>query len=193
MGQSKNYAFPPEASAQLAQQWQAYTTAFSGLKINDTLLTPEIQNLLTSAAYEKWQSTFQGGNEKEQHYLLNGLQRLSNTTLSIILNHHLEVVESFDYSPQFDGVKIGMNTNHRPVAGQPFTAEFYPIWYSTKTENVTAYIDGRKYSFENGIAHCDTVYQTPGKKKVLVQIDVKNPATGTNESVKKEFEIEVIQ
>jgi hypothetical protein len=191
MDQSKEYVLTPSDAALLAQHWRAYSTVFSTLKINDPLFTPDIQSLMEPASIEKWQTAFNGSNNKEQHYLLNGLQRLTYTTLSIALKQESAITENFIFSPQFDAVKIGMNTNHKPVAGQPFRAEFYPIWYSNKTDNVTAYIDGRKYNFKDGIANCDTVYRTPGKKKVDVKIEVKNPATGQIETVRKEFEIAV--
>ena len=177
----------------LPGHWQAYTAVFSGLQIPDTLLPIEVKNLLTSVSFADWQKAYRSADEKERRYLLNELQRIVYSTLSIALKQQLAVIKLFDYSLKFDGLKMVMNPKHRPIAGQRFEAEIYYSWYSIQNENATATVDGKKCPFKDGIAYFEKVYHTPGMKKIEVFVEVKNPLTGIANAMKREFSIEVVK
>ena len=162
------------------------------LHLEDSTLTA-LQPLMTPEAFDTWLKDYQDGNTRERIFLLDGQHRLYLSVVSAALRHFSALAESFEGPLYFDKVKMVMNPRSRPIAGKRFEAEFYPVFYTSHTDNVTALIDGRPYPFKDGVAHCDTVYHTPGRKAITVTLCVKNPATGQTETVKKEFYIDVVK
>lgn len=162
------------------------------LHLEDSTLTA-LQPLMTMEAFDTWLKDYKNGNTRERIFLLDGQIRLNLSVTSAALRHFSEVVESIENPLYFDKVKMVMNARSRPIAGKRFEAEFYPVFYTSHTDNVTALIDGRPYPFKDGIAHCDTVFHTPGRKAITVTLSVKNPATGQTETVKKEYYIEIVE
>lgn len=173
-------------------KWQQMIDIANALHLEDTVLV-SLRPLLTPEAFDSWLSSYKNGNQQERHFLLDSQYRLVMSVKLVVLRHLFEFAESIENPLYFDAVKMVMNPKSRPIAGKRFEAEFYPVFYTTRTENISAIIDGRPYPFKDGIAHCDTVYHTPGRKSIEVALHLKNPATGQVESVKKQFEIEVIK
>ena len=93
----------------------------------------------------------------------------------------------------FDAFEIGLTPEKTRIhPGEPFVADAYLVAYASRSTNIQAFANGKELPMENGKALFSQTYSTPGRKIVDVRIDIRNPATGRVESVRKEFAVEVL-
>lgn len=77
-------------------------------------------------------------------------------------------------------------------AGETFSGELFAVSYHiTRLGNTTMLVNGKPIPIENGVGKYRQVFRTPGRKKLLAEIRLKNPLTGATETIKKEFELQV--
>jgi len=84
--------------------------------------------------------------------------------------------------------------NWAPKVGESFNAEVFMQTYETSIyENQTMRVDGMPLEVKDGMAIFQKRYNSPGLKKILVEIEDKNLLTGQTEVYKKEFSVRVLE
>jgi gliding motility-associated protein GldM len=124
--------------------------------------------------------------------LLGKIQSDAKSSATAALNYCLKKVGGDDI--KFDKFQPGVNPKKNYVIlGEPFEAEVFMSAFSSKSDNVSINVDGQNVSLKDGVG---TFTQRPsqiGEKQYTVTLNVKNPATGQTETVKKTFSYEVGQ
>lgn len=124
--------------------------------------------------------------------LLGKIQSDAKSSASAVLNYCATKVQGTDI--KFDKFLPGVNPKKNYVIlGETFEAEVYPSAFSSKSDNISISVDGQNIALKEGVGTYTSKPGSVGEKKYNVTINVKNPATGQVESVKKEFSYEVGQ
>lgn len=124
--------------------------------------------------------------------LLGKMQSDAKSSATAVLNYCATKVQGTDL--KFDKFIPGVNPKKNYVVlGENFEAEVFLSAFSSKTDNVSISVDGRSLPLKDGIGTFSEKPSTVGEKKYNVTINLRNPATGQTESVKKEFSYEVGQ
>lgn len=124
--------------------------------------------------------------------LLGKIQSDAKSSASAVLNYCATKVQGTDI--KFDKFLPGVNPKKNYVIlGETFEAEVYPSAFSSKSDNISISVDGQNIALKEGVGTYTSKPSTVGEKKYSVTINVKNPATGQTETVKKEFSYEVGQ
>ena len=92
---------------------------------------------------------------------------------------------------RFDALLPAISAESCPRAGVPFEANIYLMAYSTQTENMTIKVNGKPLPMEAGLARYNRIYNSPGSKRLRVEITVCNPVNDEIISYQKEFITEV--
>lgn len=92
---------------------------------------------------------------------------------------------------RFDALLPAISAKSCPRAGVPFEADIYLMAYSTQADNVTVKVNGKTIPMEAGLARYKRTYNSPGIKRLPVEIEVRNPLTGEIKTYSKEFRTEV--
>jgi len=124
--------------------------------------------------------------------LLGKIQSDAKSSTTAALNYCATKVQGTDI--KFDKFQPGVNPKKNYVIlGEPFEAEVFMSAFSSKSDNVSINVDGQNVALKDGIG---TFTQRPsqiGEKQYTVTLNVKNPATGQTETVRKTFSYEVGQ
>lgn len=124
--------------------------------------------------------------------LLGKIQSDAKSSATAALNYCLKKVGGEDI--KFDKFVPGVNPKKNYVIlGESFEADVFMSAFSSKADNVTVNVDGQNIPLKEGVGTYTSKPGSVGEKKYNVTINVKNPATGLVESVKKEFSYEVGQ
>lgn len=124
--------------------------------------------------------------------LLGKIQSDAKSSASAVLNYCATKVTGTDF--KVDKFLPGVNPKKNYVIlGETFEAEIYPSAYSSKADNISINVDGQNIALKEGIGTYSSKPGSVGEKKYTVTINVKNPATGQTETVRKEFSYEVGQ
>ncbi len=124
--------------------------------------------------------------------LLGKIQSDAKNSATAVLNYCATKVQGTDL--KFDKFIPGVNPKKNYVIlGEEFEAEVYMAAFSSKADNVSINVDGRNLPLKEGIGTFTEKPSSVGERKYNVTINLKNPITGTTESVKKEFSYEVGQ
>ncbi|MEY3243640.1 MAG: hypothetical protein RIR11_5079 [Bacteroidota bacterium] len=124
--------------------------------------------------------------------LLGKIQSDAKSSTTAALNYCATKVQGDDI--KFDKFVPGANPKKNYVIlGETFEAEVFMSAFSTKSDNVSINVDGQNVSLKDGVGTYTTKPGSIGEKKYAVTINVKNPATGKVESVRKEYSYEVGQ
>lgn len=124
--------------------------------------------------------------------LLGKIQSDAKNSATAVLNYCATKVQGTDL--KFDKFVPGVAPKKNYVIlGEEFEAEVFLSAFSSKTDNVNINVDGRNVPLKDGIGTFTEKPSTVGEKKYTVTINLKNPTTGTTETVKKEFSYEVGQ
>ena len=124
--------------------------------------------------------------------LLGKIQSDAKNSSTAVLNYCATKVQGTDI--KFDKFLPGVNPKKNYVIlGEEFEAEVFLSAFSSKADNVSISVDGRNVSLKDGVGSFTERPSTVGERKYSVSINLKNPTTGTTETVKKEFSYEVGQ
>lgn len=124
--------------------------------------------------------------------LLGKIQSDAKSSATAVLNYCATKVQGDDI--KFDKFVPGANAKKNYVIlGETFEAEVFMSAFSSKADNVTVNVDGQNIPLKDGIGTYTAKPGSVGEKKYTVTINVKNPATGQTETVKKEYSYEVGQ
>jgi gliding motility-associated protein GldM len=124
--------------------------------------------------------------------LLGKIQSDAKNSATAVLNYCATKVQGTDL--KFDKFVPGVAPKKNYVIlGEEFEAEVFLSAFSSKTDNVSINVDGRNVALKDGIGTFTEKPSTVGEKKYTVTINLRNPTTGTTETVKKEFSYEVGQ
>lgn len=124
--------------------------------------------------------------------LLGKMQSDAKSSATAVLNYCATKVQGTDI--KFDKFQPGISAKKSYViAGEDYEAEVFLSAFSSKLDNININVDGRSLPLKDGIGTYKVNASTIGTKKYTVTINLKNPATGATETVKKEFEYEVGQ
>jgi gliding motility-associated protein GldM len=124
--------------------------------------------------------------------LLGKIQSDAKSSATAALNYCSTKVQGTDF--KVDKFLVGVTPKKNYVIlGETFEADVFLSAYSSKADNVSINVDGRSLPVKEGIANFTEKPSAVGEKKYSVTINVKNPATGQIESVKKDFSYEVGQ
>lgn len=131
------------------------------------------------------------GRDDQKGVLLHCLRLRDAATVGQVLRH-LEGQGVNDELPM-EGLMPVIDFKPTCVrAGETFSGELFAVGYHFERPGITAMlVNGKPISIENGVGKYRQVFRTPGRKKLLAEIHLKNPATGTTETIKKEFELQV--
>lgn len=84
--------------------------------------------------------------------------------------------------------------NWAPKVGENFQADVFMQTFETAFDNNRRVrVDGKLLDIKDGMAIFQKRYNSPGLKKILVEIEDKNPLTGQTEVFKKEFAVRVLE
>lgn len=93
----------------------------------------------------------------------------------------------------FDSFEPISNTENAAIqVGETYQANIFLSPFDSFTKNVTIKVDGKFLPTTLGQARYTQQFSSPGKKKYLVEITLKNPLTGVVKSFKKEFGLIVV-
>lgn len=124
--------------------------------------------------------------------LLGKIQSDAKNSATAVLNYCATKVQGTDL--KFDKFLPGVNPKKNYVIlGEEFEAEVFLSAFSSKADNVSINVEGRNLALKDGIGTFTEKPSSVGERKYSVTINLKNPITGTTESVKKEFSYEVGQ
>jgi len=124
--------------------------------------------------------------------LLGKIQSDAKNSSTAVLNYCATKVQGTDV--KFDKFQPGVNPKKNYVIlGEEFEAEVFLSAFSSKADNVSINVDGRNVPLKDGVGSFTEKPQNVGEKKYTVTVNLKNPTTGTTETVKKEFSYEVGQ
>lgn len=124
--------------------------------------------------------------------LLGKMQSDAKSSATAVLNYCATKVQGTDI--KFDKFQPGISAKKSYIiAGEDYEAEVFLSAFSSKLDNININVDGRSLPLKDGIGTYKVNASTIGTKKYTVTINLKNPATGATETVKKEFEYEVGQ
>lgn len=123
---------------------------------------------------------------------LGKFQSDAKSAATAVLNYCAGKVDVKDI--KFDKFQPGISAKKSYIiAGEDYEAEVFLSAFSSKLDNININVDGRSLPLKDGIGTYKVNASTIGTKKYTVTINLKNPATGVTETVKKEFEYEVGQ
>lgn len=124
--------------------------------------------------------------------LLGKMQSDAKSSATAVLNYCATKVQGTDI--KFDKFQPGISAKKSYIiAGEDYEADVFLSAFSSKLDNININVDGRSLPLKDGIGTYKVNASTIGTKKYTVTINLKNPATGVTETVKKEFEYEVGQ
>ncbi len=124
--------------------------------------------------------------------LLGKIQSDAKNSSTAVLNYCATKVQGTDL--KFDKFIPGVAPKKNYVIlGEEFEAEVFLSAFSSKTDNVSINVNGNNVSLKDGIGTYKTKPSNVGEQKYSVTINIRNPTTGTTETVKKEFSYEVGQ
>lgn len=124
--------------------------------------------------------------------LLGKIQSDAKSSASSVLNYCSSKVQGTDI--KFDKFIPGVAPEKNYVIlGEEFKADVFLSAFSSKLDNISINVDGRNLPLKEGIGSFSERASSVGEKKYTVSINIKNPATGQVETVKKEFSYEVGQ
>lgn len=124
--------------------------------------------------------------------LLGKIQSDAKNSSTAVLNYCATKVQGTDM--KFDKFIPGVAPKKNYVIlGEEFEAEVFLSAFSSKTDNVSINVDGHNVPLKDGVGTFTERPSNVGEKKYNVTINIKNPTTGTTETVKKEFSYEVGQ
>ncbi len=124
--------------------------------------------------------------------LLGKIQSDAKNSTTAVLNYCATKVQGTDV--KFDKFQPGVNPKKNYVIlGEEFEAEVFLSAFSSKADNVSINVDGRNVSLKDGVGTFTEKPSNVGERKYTVSINLKNPTTGTTETVRKEFSYEVGQ
>lgn len=131
------------------------------------------------------------GRDDQKGVLLHCLRLRDAATVGQVLRH-LEGRMVNDELPM-DGLMPVIDFKPTCVrAGETFSGDVFAVGYNIRySENTTMLVNGKPIPIENGVGKYQQVFRTPGRKRLLAEIHLKNPATGATETIKREFEIQV--
>lgn len=124
--------------------------------------------------------------------LLGKIQSDAKSSATAVLNYCATKVQGTDI--KFDKFIPGVAPEKNYIIlGEEFKADVFLSAFSSKLDNISINVDGRNLPLKDGIGTFSEKASSVGEKKYNVTINIKNPATGQVESVKKEFSYEVGQ
>jgi gliding motility-associated protein GldM len=124
--------------------------------------------------------------------LLGKIQSDAKSSTTAALNYCATKVTGTDI--KFDKFLPGVNPKKNYIIlGETFEAEVYMSAFSSKSDNVNINVDGQNVQLKDGIGTFSQKAGSIGEKNYTVTLNVKNPATGAVETVKKVFSYEVGQ
>ena len=124
--------------------------------------------------------------------LLGKIQSDAKSSATAALNYCATKVTGTDFKVDKFTVGVTPKKNY-VILGETFEADVFLSAFSSKADNISINVDGRSLGVKDGIASYTDKPGSIGEKKYNVTINVRNPATGQVESVKKEFSYEVGQ
>jgi len=124
--------------------------------------------------------------------LLGKIQSDAKSSASSVLTYCSSKVTGTDI--KFDKFIPGVAPEKNYVIlGEEFKADVFLSAFSSKLDNISINVDGRNLPLKDGIGSFSEKPSSVGEKKYTVSINIRNPATGQTETVKKEFSYEVGQ
>lgn len=124
--------------------------------------------------------------------LLGKMQSDAKSSASSVLTYCSSKVTGTDI--KFDKFIPGVAPEKNYVIlGEEFKADVFLSAFSSKLDNISINVDGRNLPLKDGIGTFSEKPSAVGEKKYTVSINIRNPATGQTETVKKEFSYEVGQ
>lgn len=85
----------------------------------------------------------------------------------------------FSVDRSLDSLMPYVNAEQPAIAGKPFTALIYPIYYTTRYDSTCVpYVNGSAYKFERGLANFQEIPQKRGKMRYILRLEDRNPLTG---------------
>jgi gliding motility-associated protein GldM len=124
--------------------------------------------------------------------LLGKIQSDAKSSATAALNFCATKVQGTDR--KFDSFTAAVNPKKNYVIlGETFEAEVFLSAFSSKSDNMSISVDGRNLSLKDGVGTFSEKPSSIGEKKYNVVINLKNPATGQTDVIKKEFSYEVGQ
>ncbi len=172
-------------------------TQLSGIVDNDALtvasLPLSVEELPAGTKAKSWSEfKFKQMPVAAVFPLLGKIQSDAKNSATAVLNYCATKVQGTDL--KFDKFIPGVAPKKNYVIlGDEFEAEVFLSAFSSKTDNVSINVNGNNVALKDGIGTYKTKPSNVGEQKYSVSINIKNPTTGTTETVKKEFSYEVGQ
>jgi len=172
-------------------------TQLSGIVDNDALtvasLPLSVEELPAGTKAKSWSEfKFKQMPVAAVFPLLGKIQSDAKNSATAVLNYCATKVQGTDL--KFDKFIPGVAPKKNYVIlGEEFEAEVFLSAFSSKTDNVSINVNGNNVALKDGIGTYKTKPSNVGEQKYSVSINIKNPTTGTTETVKKEFSYEVGQ
>lgn len=98
----------------------------------------------------------------------------------------------FSEDRSLDALMPYVNADKPAIAGKPFTALIYPIYYTTRYDSICVpYVNGNAYKFERGLANFQEILQKRGERRYFLRWEDRNPLTGEIKVRDKTVEVKV--
>ena len=108
------------------------------------------------------------------------LLSLTASALSVSLSVQERALgQIFSEDRSLDALMPYVNADKPAIAGKPFTALIYPIYYTTRYDSTCVpYVNGNAYKFERGLANFQEILQKRGERRYFLRLEERNPLTG---------------
>lgn len=165
--------------------------SFSLFSERDDLVKVKMDSLFEQTDSTQFWSLIQNFNGSKAKTALSTLKQKTELAYFNLLNYLCTKAAYPDII--FDSFEPISNTDNAAInIGGTYQANIFLAPYNSSAKNVTIKVDGKFLPTTLGRAHYSQQFTSPGKKKYLVEVELKNPLTGSVESFKKEFGLIVV-
>jgi len=165
--------------------------SLSAFADEDSILKIKIRALLEQSDSTQFWNFAQNLNDCSAKVALTTLNQKTALAFSDLLNYLYMRVEGLDL--RFDTFEPMSNADSAAIkVGETYRAKVFLAPYHTVAKHISIKVNGKILPTTLGQAHFSQQFTSPGKKKYMVEIDLKNPLTGELKIFKKEFGLIVI-
>jgi hypothetical protein len=165
--------------------------SFSTISDEDSIFKVNIEKLFELRDSTRFWKLVKSFNNDKAKVALNTLKQKTALAHSELLNYLNASMDNPEW--KFDSFEpISTAHNSAIFVDGTYQTKIFLSPYDSFDKNITVKVDGEILPTSLGLAHFSRQFTSPGKKKYVVEIDLKNPLTGSIESFKKEFSLIVV-
>jgi hypothetical protein len=165
--------------------------SFSTFSDEDSIFKVKIEELFELRDSTRFWKLIKSFNNDKAKVALNTLKQKTALAHSELLNYLNASMDNPEW--KFDSFEpISTAHNSAIFVDGTYQTKIFLSPYNSFNKNITVKVDGEILPTSLGLAHFSRQFTSPGKKKYVVEIDLKNPLTGSIQSFKKEFSLIVV-